>query len=608
MMRPKPAPPLRLHLRLLLPLLALAAALWGVPGCRAQAGQPLTGQGVDPVTLGLVPNSSSVPVWVSVSLEKLEQIDEKGYTFSAVFTIVMTWRGDPRINDTVNLINFVGKDTQAAQQQALKNCTRWATLTGASSNPDCKAALSSPSGDCQKVCFMGNGYACCDNIWLPGFYIANLLYQPQDRIISDQVWLYGATVGGLNGDWGAVYRVVRVQGKFSNAFEFKKFPFDQQVLKFQISPIPPANFHIVPSIVGKSILGVYGFVFQYDGRAFSSSEPRVLSGQSRFSSNEVTGWQFMGNDSQTMRFCCNSKCDNGSSDSTAYTLPNGLNLSDPQLYAYQNLSGEGSKDTPDGLTCSVCIYVSRTSNYYVLNNLIPVLVNSLLSFTVVFARPSDLDIRLSTLVTLFLALVAIQFVIADQLPRTSYATAFGILVLSSYVLIMLLIVESLLVFYVSVLDENYRRKREAINRKKAKLKSRKERGNHSMSPLARAESGASATAESEVGEIVRDTSVDEQRRGHDGEARVSFADEMSDEPSTPTNKAALTRTQTSRFIYRPFMFTEERLLAFFDGTEDAFRIASIIDNMSLAFLLVGYIVSTVVIFVTTPPNPTICTL
>lgn len=49
-----------------------------------------------------------------------------------------------------------------------------------------------------------------------------------------------------------------------------------------------------------------------------------------------------------------------------------------------------------------------------MQDIIPVLVNGLLAFTVIFARPEDLDIRLSTLVTLFLALVAVQFVIADQ--------------------------------------------------------------------------------------------------------------------------------------------------------------------------------------------------
>lgn len=35
---------------------------------------------------------------------------------------------------------------------------------------------------CARPCFMGNGFACCDNVWLPGFNIPNILFLDQNRV------------------------------------------------------------------------------------------------------------------------------------------------------------------------------------------------------------------------------------------------------------------------------------------------------------------------------------------------------------------------------------------------------------------------------------------
>ncbi|CAI5493714.1 unnamed protein product [Closterium sp. Naga37s-1] len=83
----------------------------------------------------------------------------------------------------------------------------------------------------------------------------------------------------------------------------------------------------------------------------------------------------------------------------------------------------------------------------------PTMITVCLAFAVFFATPTQLDIRVSTTVTLFLALIAVQFVIEEQLPKTSYVTAFGQLVLVSYATIVLVILECLLVFYLTSMEE-----------------------------------------------------------------------------------------------------------------------------------------------------------
>lgn len=60
-------------------------------------------------------------------------------------------------------------------------------------------------------------------------------------------------------------------------------------------------------------------------------------------------------------------------------------------------------------------------------------------------------------VALFLALAAIQFVVAANMPASSYITALGHLILASYIILFLVGVESLGVFKLAIYCERKRR-------------------------------------------------------------------------------------------------------------------------------------------------------
>lgn len=69
---------------------------------------------------------------------------------------------------------------------------------------------------------------------------------------------------------------------------------------------------------------------------------------------------------------------------------------------------------------AVVIKVSRFWQWNLISGVLPILVCSILGLLVFFQDPSDLGARLSVVVTLFLALTAVQFVLAESMPRSSY--------------------------------------------------------------------------------------------------------------------------------------------------------------------------------------------
>lgn len=212
-------------------------------------------------------------------------------------------------------------------------------------------------------------------------------------------------------------------------------------------------------------------------------------------------------------------------------------------------------------------------------NMIPVLVTSILAFTVVFAKPEDLATRLSTLVTLFLALVAVQFVIADQLPRTSYMISFTVLVLISYSLISILILESLFVFYLSALEENHKRLAQRVD-------------SLATQPLSSSDPANDAAAEPENGGV------------SEGAPAVH-----SDSPlmaSGHSGVRAKVKQTTKRYLYRPFMYTEAKLMATLGGKDNAFRVAVLIDNISLILLGIGFVLACILVFTIVPSSAPSC--
>lgn len=68
----------------------------------------------------------------------------------------------------------------------------------------------------------------------------------------------------------------------------------------------------------------------------------------------------------------------------------------------------------------VVISMRRLWQYFLISAVVPVLTATLLSFVVFAVPPNKLDTRLQTATGLFLSLIAIQFVIEGDLPKSSY--------------------------------------------------------------------------------------------------------------------------------------------------------------------------------------------
>lgn len=66
--------------------------------------------------------------------------------------------------------------------------------------------------------------------------------------------------------------------------------------------------------------------------------------------------------------------------------------------------------------------LSPPCRYQLLNSVLPVVLCALLGFIIFFLEMSELASRLEIIATLFLALTAVQFVLVDNTPASSYVS------------------------------------------------------------------------------------------------------------------------------------------------------------------------------------------
>jgi hypothetical protein len=92
------------------------------------------------------------------------------------------------------------------------------------------------------------------------------------------------------------------------------------------------------------------------------------------------------------------------------------------------------------------IQLKRKTGYYLKNIIFLVMLISIMEWAVFFLDPLLLDSRLSIGVTLFLAAVAFNFVISEEIPRVSHSTHVSKYFLVTYTSLMLSIVENVIAF------------------------------------------------------------------------------------------------------------------------------------------------------------------
>jgi hypothetical protein len=108
--------------------------------------------------------------------------------------------------------------------------------------------------------------------------------------------------------------------------------------------------------------------------------------------------------------------------------------------------GSAAPKREAGLTdasLNAIITVRRIPTYFVLAALLPIVLNAWLSFLVFAVPPRHLDTRLGIVVTLFLSLTALMFVVADCLPESSTVTPPQQVAIAAYVALGLIALESI---------------------------------------------------------------------------------------------------------------------------------------------------------------------
>lgn len=379
-------------------------------------------------------------------------MDAVNYRFDIRMDIALSWY-DERVPDVFKTAELALLAQQASNQQSAEMCLRVGdplreskiglmnipsevlnNLTESCVKTSTSPFSSNKGNSCQRPCALGASSLCCDGVWIPDLYFNNVVYFSQDRPVSDEISpLYPPRNSNLS---AGVLRVTKVQAQFTTQMNFLNFPFDKQSLKVGLENSNEND--------GKYYLVASG-VMRDQTSAFSTLK--------RGRTDELPVWAVSSVDLS----CTNSS--QGAFSSGNFSEQD-QNQNDPTI-SLGPLKSSGS-------SCSLVINIYRQSQYYVWNALFPMYCSVHLCFLVFFVSPSDLELRMATTITLFLALTALQFTTNDELPTSSYVTAFHKILIVSYVVIAACGVESLFVHHVVT-------KKEKLNLMGKTLRDRKEK-------------------------------------------------------------------------------------------------------------------------------------
>eukprot|EP00898_Chlorokybus_atmophyticus_P000763 jgi/Chlat1/1688/Chrsp127S00093 len=333
--------------------------------------------------------------------------------------------------------------------------------------------------------------SCCDKIWLPGTNFRNAYVFPDGRTESEIV-----TVGGVNNS--AVQWLKVLHGVYYTPMSFRNFPFDKQSLVISLEAIDHRAPYIASSIgskVGEDVIERRG--------------------------NDLSSWMV------------ESVSTDAYNRSLAVTLEYGTFSHPEDPLPLKPEAGMPPFFYPNFV---ITIEVSRLSSYYVYNIIVPMGLCVSMSWITFFLSAEHVDTRLQIVVTLFLALTAMQFVVNDQLPKSSYITALHIQVVVSYATISVVGLEGLAVYYLTRKDIRRKRKRSAAEAMAAALNRRRLTRKYITNPA----SGAANTIRS-IGTLFVQTSALSKRARQASSTRRQ-ARELSSEVNASTNGLVATVT------------------------------------------------------------------
>jgi len=184
-------------------------------------------------------------------------------------------------------------------------------------------------------------------------------------------------------DWVEIFSDGTVQSRvrdtriFKANFDFRRFPFDTQILPFEIwSEYPNTMVEIVPEEPAMS---------EYKKNLYSYDSEDGIS---------IPGWKLTGLEYDNSIFTSN--------DGFQYT----------------------------GL--SINLLVKRESSYYLFKIILPIIFILIISWSVFWVRGSQLEAKVNITIVCLLSLIAYNFIIDEDLPKLSYLTFLDTFILLSY--------------------------------------------------------------------------------------------------------------------------------------------------------------------------------
>ncbi|KAF8055655.1 hypothetical protein HT031_006677 [Scenedesmus sp. PABB004] len=410
-------------------LLLLAA--WGAPRAAAYSLNPFQGQGVAP--------AGSVKIYLTVLLERVLGVDQRNYGFEAITYFYMSWH-DPRAKEAVTKFSKLQNDPT---YNSGNGCIRF-----------CDNAYDESFGR-----FAGaNGTSsrlCCDGVWLPGFGFRNAHSLPEGRVEP----LYAIVVAPDN---ETVTWRLTTHGTYFTPMDFHAFPFDSQDLIIELSTTQatPDKIVVVPSATSHKLF-VHG------------------------PGDDLSTWRIVD---------VSIKVDPPLKGSNLIAHSSPVSPDDPSPQSAVNATPAqlANSVVPPLYFCvtKIHIKVQRLWTYYLFVAILPVLFLVWVAHVTFFMGPTRLNDRVSVLITLMLALVALQWVINENLPDSSYLLPTSQLVLLSYACLGMLVGVSVGVYQISMYKSLRKElfKREAALNRLHKLKAQLDAGTFrpATTPAARA--------------------------------------------------------------------------------------------------------------------------
>eukprot|EP00889_Picochlorum_renovo_P007699 jgi/Picre1/34729/NNA_002195.t1 len=254
---------------------------------------------------------------------------------------------------------------------------------------------------------------CCDGIYLPSFSFTNTAGFSQDRQVDAEVYF---------GPNGTVLWAVTVLGTYYQPMSFQNFPFESidliiafDLLDTSVNVEGHPGVTVVPSAAGPR-------VFSF-GKGDDSPQWNV---------NNVSLSIFSG---PTLL----ERIQKHATQQSAPSDPNPFNPASGEVWMAQ-------QDKYKIQTVIFSIRVTRFWRWNLVYGVLPVLLCAILGLLVFFQDAGDLGGRISVIVTVFLALTAIQFVLNDSTPQSSYIQPLQQAILAIYLCFGISAVESILAY------------------------------------------------------------------------------------------------------------------------------------------------------------------